>query len=86
MNYTKIESFPNFKEITSKEIIVMNILASLIIFSYQKLGVEILSYQILYPSVDKKKLFFIKYEEEKDKPSSIHMFETFVQSLRQNVK
>jgi hypothetical protein len=90
-NHSKIEKYFKSNVITSeiisyKEISVMDSLASLIIFSYRKADVQILGYQILFSSEDKRELFFIKFEEEEDKPSSVDMFETLIHSLKQDVE
>jgi hypothetical protein len=81
-NYDKMKSLPGSKKLSSKEIVILNSLASSIYFLYNKEGIAMLCYQILLCNPDRKQLCFIKYEEEKDKKSSVPIFETFVQSLR----
>jgi hypothetical protein len=82
-NLTRMRSFSRSKKITSKEIVVLNSLSSLIYFSYSKQGVAMVSYQVVLSSFDNKQLCFIKYEEERDVQSSVSIFENFIESLRE---
>ena len=60
----------------------MDRLASLLVFSYRKGSVEMICHQIVFSGAHKEKLYLIKYEEEKEKQSSVQIFEAFVESLR----
>jgi len=81
-NKSKIGNIINFNEIISKEIVIMDSLGSLIIFSYRNGNAEMICHQILCCSENKEKMYFVKYEEEKEKKSSVQIFEAFVESLR----
>ena len=81
-NRSRIGNLINYREITSKEIVILDRLGSLLVFSYREGSVEMICHQIVCSGLDKEKIYLIKYEEEKEKKSSVQIFETFVESLR----
>jgi hypothetical protein len=81
-NKSRIGNILNFKELISKEVTIMDSLGSLITFSYRNGNAEMVCHQILCCSPNGEKIYFVKYEEEKEKKSSIQIFEEFVKSLR----
>jgi tetratricopeptide (TPR) repeat protein len=84
-SYDEIKGLSNFKESMSKDILIMNSLASLIKYTYKKDNTEILGYSILFPYKKNERLYFIKYEEEKADESSVDLLEKMVQSIEPDI-